>query len=284
MRNIRRKPDWLKIKIESTPKYSFVAQVIEENDLHTICSSGKCPNRNECWNRGTATFMILGDTCTRNCKFCATKTGVPQLPDVNEPIKLANSVRLMKLKHCVITSVDRDDLPDGGVAHWIECVKKIKEVNPDTTVEVLLPDFDAKSELLEQAVMCGADIFGHNIETVERVTPNVRSKASYVKSMEVLKFFATKGVKVKSGIMVGIGETDEEVYQTLKDLRSNGCSIVTIGQYLQPTSKHIDVDRFVTPEQFEVYKERALEMGFEYVESGPFVRSSYMAENAVKNN
>lgn len=277
----RAKPQWLKIKIENTPEFAFVSKVVSENNLHTICSSGKCPNMSECWNRGTATFMILGDICTRNCKFCATKSGKPNEVDQNEPIKLARSVSLMKLKHCVITSVDRDDLKDGGASHWIECVEKVKELNPDTTIEVLIPDFDVEESLIKAVANCKADIFGHNIETVERVTPEVRSRATYKKSMKVLNILSECGVTVKSGLMVGIGEKDEEIKTTLQDLYNNGCRIVTIGQYLQPTRNHTEVDRYVEPTLFDEYKRWATEIGFDYVESAPLVRSSYMAEKAI---
>ncbi|MFI3321423.1 MAG: lipoyl synthase [Rikenellaceae bacterium] len=279
----RKKPDWLKIKIENRAEFAFVSKIVAENNLHTICSSGKCPNMSECWNRGTATFMILGDICTRNCKFCATKSGKPLEIDQNEPVKLARSVSLMKLKHCVITSVDRDDLKDGGASHWVKVVEKVKELNAQTTVEILIPDFDAYFSLLEIVAASKADIFGHNIETVERVTPLVRSRASYEKSMKVLSFLASKGLRVKSGLMVGIGETNQEVRTTLQDLYDNGCRILTIGQYLQPTKAHIEVDRYVTPEEFDSFKEWALEIGFDYVESAPLVRSSYMAEKAMIN-
>lgn len=279
-----RKPEWLKIKIENTKEFAFVSKVVSDNNLHTICSSGKCPNMSECWNRGTATFMILGDICTRNCKFCATKSGKPLAPDAAEAVKLARSVSIMKLKHCVITSVDRDDLLDGGASHWVECVNEVRKMNPQTTIEVLIPDFDGEHELLDRVVECGADIFGHNIETVRRITPQVRSRAGFDRSLNVLKHLASKGVVVKSGLMVGIGETDDEVVETLQALRENGCSVVTIGQYLQPTLQHLKVQRYVTPETFALYKEKALEIGFEYVESAPLVRSSYMAERAVNLN
>lgn len=279
-----RKPEWLKIKIENTKEFAFVSKVVSDNNLHTICSSGKCPNMSECWNRGTATFMILGDICTRNCKFCATKSGKPLAPDAAEAVKLARSVSIMKLKHCVITSVDRDDLSDGGASHWVECVNEVRKMNPQTTIEVLIPDFDGDHELLDRVVECGADIFGHNIETVKRITPQVRSRAGFDRSLNVLKHLASKGVVVKSGLMVGIGETDDEVFETLQELHENGCSVVTIGQYLQPTLQHLKVQRYVTPETFALYKEKALEIGFEYVESAPLVRSSYMAERAVNLN
>lgn len=279
-----RKPEWLKIKIGSTKEFSFVSKIVSENNLHTICSSGKCPNMSECWNRGTATFMILGDICTRSCKFCATKSGKPLMPNQAEAVKLARSVSAMKLKHCVITSVDRDDLPDGGASHWVECVNEVKKMNPQTTIEVLIPDFDGNESLLDMVVECGADIYGHNIETVKRITPLVRSRAGFDRSLGVLKYLSSKGVVVKSGLMVGIGETDDEVVETLQRLHDNGCSVVTIGQYLQPTHNHLKVERYVTPEKFTSYKESALKIGFKYVESAPMVRSSYMAEKAVNLN
>lgn len=279
-----RKPEWLKIKIGSTKEFSFVSKIVSENNLHTICSSGKCPNMSECWNRGTATFMILGDICTRSCKFCATKSGKPLMPNHAEAVKLARSVSAMKLKHCVITSVDRDDLPDGGASHWVECVNEVKKMNPQTTIEVLIPDFDGNESLLDMVVECGADIYGHNIETVKRITPLVRSRAGFDRSLGVLKYLSSKGVVVKSGLMVGIGETDDEVVETLQRLHDNGCSVVTIGQYLQPTHNHLKVERYVTPEKFTSYKESALKIGFKYVESAPMVRSSYMAEKAVNLN
>ncbi|MEG1634469.1 MAG: lipoyl synthase [Rikenellaceae bacterium] len=279
-----RKPDWLKIKIENTKEFSFVSKIVSDNGLHTICSSGKCPNMSECWNRGTATFMLLGDVCTRSCKFCATKSGKPLSPDKAEAVKLARSVSMMKLKHCVLTSVDRDDLSDGGAAHWVECVTEVRKLNPQTTIEVLIPDFDGSHSLLNMVVQCGADVFGHNIETVERITPLVRSRAQFGRSLDVLSFLASKNVVVKSGLMVGIGETDEEVIETLKRLHENGCSVVTIGQYLQPTKQHLKVARYVTPDTFAYYKKEALEIGFDYVESAPLVRSSYMAERAVNLN
>lgn len=278
-----RKPDWLKIKLNNPgEKYSFVSNIVKEHSLNTICSSGKCPNMGECWSRGTATFMILGDICTRSCKFCATLSGKPLEVDKEEASKLAHSIALMELKHCVITSVDRDDLEDGGASMWNLCIKAIRERSPKTTIESLIPDFDAKEELLDIILEAKPDIIGHNIETVRCLTPKIRSRAQYDRSLKVLNYLALKGAKVKSGLMVGIGEKDSEVLATLDDLRANGCQIITIGQYLQPTMKQLDVDRYVTPEQFEAYKEYGLQIGFDYIESAPLVRSSYMADKAME--
>lgn len=280
--SIVRKPNWLKIKLQTNNDYSLVSKLVEENGLHTICSSGKCPNMNECWSRGTATFMILGNICTRACRFCATATGKPLPIDVNEPQKVANSISIMKLKHAVITSVDRDDLSDGGAAVWAETVKRVREKNPDTTIELLVPDFDGKLELVDVVIASAPDIIGHNIECVRRVTAATRSRAKYDVSLAVIEHISSSGIKSKSGIMVGVGETDDEVLETLRDLRSVGCQIVTIGQYLQPTVKHLPVSRYVHPDLFAFYKEEALNMGFDYVESAPLVRSSYMADKALK--
>ena len=276
-----RKPEWLKIKLHNTSEFSFVSGIVEQYGLHTICSSGRCPNKSECWNRGTATFMILGDICTRSCKFCATRTGRPLAVDGSEPDKLARSVSLMQLRHCVLTSVDRDDLPDGGAHHWASVIEAVRAENPDTTIEVLLPDFGGDSSLLDIVADSGPDIAGHNIETVCRMTPQVRSRARYDVSLQVLSHLSRRGLRVKSGLMVGLGETDEEVVATLQDLRDHGCSIVTIGQYLQPTERHWPVSRYVHPDVFAGYREAAESMGFEYVESAPLVRSSYMAERAL---
>lgn len=280
--SIVRKPNWLKIKLQTSSDYSMVSKLVEENGLHTICSSGKCPNMNECWSRGTATFMILGNICTRACRFCATATGKPLPVDVNEPQKVANSISIMKLKHAVITSVDRDDLPDGGAEVWAETVRKIRAKNPDTTIELLVPDFDGKTELVDIVIASAPDIIGHNIECVRRVTSSIRSRAKYDLSLSVISHISRSGMISKSGLMVGVGETDEEVLETLRDLRSVGCKIVTIGQYLQPTVKHLPVSRYVHPDMFNFYKEEALKMGFDYVESAPLVRSSYMADKALK--
>lgn len=276
-----RKPDWLKIKLHNNEEYSQVAQIVREHDLHTICSSGRCPNQAECWNRRTATFMILGDICTRSCKFCATATGKPLPPDPCEPEKLARSIRLMELRHAVVTSVDRDDLPDRGAAHWAAAVRAVRQENPDTTLELLIPDMDARDEWLDIILASGPDIIGHNIETVERLTPVVRSRARYRTSLQTLRYLSDHKAVTKSGLMVGLGETPAEVLATLDDLREAGCSLLTIGQYLRPTLRHYPVAQYVTPEQFARYKEEALQRGFAHVESGPMVRSSYMAERAM---
>ena len=279
MKNLR-KPDYLKIKIENTENFAFVKKVVSENQLHTICSSGKCPNQCECWSRGTATFMIMGDICTRSCRFCATKTGKPLSLDPSEPAKVAESVSLMKLKHCVVTSVDRDDLPDKGAAHWAETVSKIREINPNTIIELLITDY--QNELLKIVLDSKPDIIGHNLETVKRLTTLIRSKATYKNSLETLKQIATSGITTKTGIMVGLGETEDEVFQTLHDARKAGTSIVTIGQYLQPSKSNIAVAEYVTPEQFEVYKAFALKLRYKHVESAPLVRSSYMSDLIVQ--
>jgi len=273
---ILRKPDWLKIKIENSESFAVVKKIVNENRLHTICSSGKCPNQCECWSRGTATFMIMGDICTRTCKFCATKSGKPLPLDPNEPEKVAKSVGLMKLKHCVVTSVDRDDLPDKGANHWAETVHKIRTQNPNTIIELLIPDY--QNELLQIVIASKPDIIGHNLETVERLTPVARSKATYANSLETLRQIAISGILAKTGIMVGLGETETEVKQTLADAKKAGVSVVTIGQYLQPTKENMAVAEYVTPEQFENYKQYALELGYRHVESAPLVRSSYMSD------
>lgn len=278
----RIKPEWLKIKLHDGEGFAEVAHIVERHGLHTICSSGKCPNKAECWSRKTATFMILGDICTRGCKFCATPTGKPLPIEHNEPERVAESIRLMGLRHAVITSVDRDDLADAGADHWRRVVEAINTINPNTTVEVLLPDFDGKRELIELALQAKPHIVGHNLETVERITPLVRSRAKYRTSLEALRIMSESGIPTKSGIMLGLGETHEEVLQALRDLRQAGVEIVTLGQYLRPTAKHYPVDRYVTPEEFDTLKEEALAMGFKYVASAPLVRSSYLADRAVE--
>lgn len=279
--NARLKPDWLKIKLPEGAEYAEVAHIVERNSLHTICSSGKCPNRAECWSRRTATFMILGDICTRCCKFCATDSGRPLPADESEPAKVALSIRLMGLKHAVITSVTRDDMPDEGAAFWARTVREIRRENPDTTIEVLIPDMNYRTDLIDTILASAPDIVGHNIETVERITPLVRSRAKYRTSLQVLKYIADHGAVAKSGIMVGLGETHDEVLRTLDDLAAAGVSIVTLGQYLRPTLKHLPVDRYVAPEEFDEYKREAYSRGFRYVASAPLVRSSYMAEQAL---
>ena len=277
----RIKPEWLKIKLHDGEGFAEVAHIVERHGLHTICSSGKCPNKAECWSRKTATFMILGNICTRGCKFCATPTGKPLPIEPNEPERVAESIRLMGLRHAVVTSVDRDDLADAGAEHWQKVVGAIKTINPNTTIEVLLPDFDGKRELIEVALATRPHIVGHNLETVERITPLVRSRAKYRTSLKALRIMAESGIPTKSGIMLGLGETHEEILQALRDLREVGVEIVTLGQYLRPTAKHYPVDRYVTPEEFDTLKEEALAMGFKYVASAPLVRSSYLADRAV---
>ena len=278
-----KKPGWLKIRLHRTPEWAETQQIIEKHHLHTICSSGQCPNRAECWSRRTATFMILGDICTRGCRFCATRTGHPEAPDATEPQHIAESVALMKLRYVVVTSVTRDDLPDGGAAHWAATVKAIRTENPDAAIELLIPDFDARHELIDTVVASEPDIIGHNIETVERLTPLVRSRAKYRTSLETLRYLGSRGAVTKSGLMVGLGEDDAEVLQTLHDLRDAGVRIVTLGQYLRPTLEHYPVAAYISPEKFEWYRLQALKMGFSYCASAPLVRSSYMAEEALQS-
>ena len=278
-----RKPDWLKIRLHRTADYAEVRHIVEQHNLHTICSSGRCPNQAECWSRRTATFMILGDICTRGCRFCATQTGRPLAPDANEPQQVAESVKLMQLRYVVLTSVTRDDLEDGGARHWAATVEAIRQENPDAAIELLIPDLDAKDELLDIILASKADIVGHNIETVERLTPEVRSRAKYRTSLATLRHLSEQGAVTKSGIMVGLGETDDEVIQTLKDLREAGVRIVTLGQYLRPSLEHYPVAAYITPEKFDWYRQKAMEMGFDYCASAPLVRSSYLAEEALKS-
>lgn len=277
-----KKPSWLKINIGVNDRYTETKRIVDTHGLHTICSSGRCPNMGECWGKGTATFMIGGDICTRSCKFCNTKSGRPLPLDGNEPESVARSVQLMKLSHAVITSVDRDDLEDMGASHWVKTLRKIKELNPAVTVEALIPDFQGNLELVKQVANCGANIVSHNMETVKRLTPVVRSVARYETSLEVIRAIAETGVTAKSGMMVGLGETVSEVEELMEDLLEYGCRILTIGQYLQPTHKHYPVKEYVTPQQFEAYKELGLKKGFAEVVSGPLVRSSYHAEKQLK--
>ena len=281
--NVLRKPQWLKIRLQSNDESAEVERIVKEHSLHTICSSGLCPNKAECWRRRTATFMILGDICTRGCRFCATKTGIPLAPDSTEPEKLAESVRLMGLRHVVVTSVTRDDLPDGGAKHWAQCVEAIRKENCDATIELLIPDLDARADLIEIVAASKPDIIGHNIETVERLTPLVRSRAKYRTSLKTLEIISSMGVVSKSGLMVGLGESDDEVLQTLRDLRDVGVEIVTLGQYLRPSLEHYPVAAYITPEKFEWYRLQALEMGFSYCASAPMVRSSYLADAALES-
>lgn len=282
MNNRVRKPEWLKISIAANERYTETKRIVESHCLHTICSSGRCPNMGECWGKGTATFMIAGDICTRCCKFCNTQTGKPLPLDPDEPTHVAESVSLMKLTHAVITSVDRDDLPDLGAAHWARTIREIKRLNPTTTVEVLIPDFQGRPELVAQVIEAQPEIISHNMETVKRISPLVRSAARYETSLEVLRQIADSGITAKSGIMVGLGETPTEVEELMDDLRQAGCRILTIGQYLQPSHKHYPVAEYVTPAQFAAYKEAGLAKGFDQVESAPLVRSSYHAEKQIR--
>ena len=279
-----RKPEWLKISIGANERYTETKRIVESHCLHTICCSGRCPNMGECWGKGTATFMIAGDICTRSCKFCNTQTGRPLPLDPDEPAHVAESIALMKLSHAVITSVDRDDLPDLGAAHWAQTIREIKRLNPETTTEVLIPDFQGRKELIDQVIKACPEIISHNMETVKRISPQVRSAANYHTSLEVIRQIAESGITAKSGIMVGLGETPAEVEELMDDLISVGCKILTIGQYLQPTHKHFPVAAYITPEQFAVYKETGLKKGFEQVESAPLVRSSYHAEKHIRFN
>lgn len=278
-----RKPDWLKISLPQGKQYLDVREIIARKGLHTICVSGKCPNLSECWGRGTASFMILGDICTRACRFCSVKTGSPEgIVDWNEPDRLAESIEKMNLKHCVITSVDRDDLPDLGAGFWATTIRRVKETNPEVTLETLIPDFNGIEELIYKVIEAGPEIISHNMETVRRLTPKVRSRAKYDVSLKTIETVAKSGkAKPKSGIMVGLGETEEEILETMDDLINVGCQVLTIGQYLQPTRKHLTVKEFVSPEQFRKYRIIGLEKGFKFVESGPLVRSSYHAERHV---
>ena len=281
--NVLKKPQWLKIRLQSNEESAEVERIVREHSLHTICSSGLCPNKAECWRRRTATFMILGDICTRGCRFCATKTGIPLAPDPAEPEKVAESVRLMGLRHAVVTSVTRDDLPDGGARHWAAVVEAVRRENPDATIELLIPDLDARADLIEIVAASKPDIIGHNIETVERLTPQVRSRAKYRTSLRALEIISASGAVSKSGLMVGLGESDDEVLQTLRNLRDVGVEIVTLGQYLRPSLEHYPVAAYITPEKFEWYRTQALEMGFSYCASAPMVRSSYLADAALES-
>lgn len=273
-----KKPKWLRVKLPTGENFKRVRSLVDEHKLHTICESGNCPNMGECWGEGTATFMILGNICTRSCGFCAVKTGRPDEVDEFEPGRVAHSVKTMGVKHAVITSVDRDDLKDGGANIWAQTVRAIRQQSPETTLETLIPDFAGKWENLQIVIDVAPEIVSHNLETVRRLTKEVRIQAKYDRSLEVLFRLKKGGMKTKSGIMLGLGETHEEIIETMTDLRSVNVDILTLGQYLQPTTRHLPIDEFVTPERFEEYKRLGLEMGFKYVESGPLVRSSYRAE------
>lgn len=278
MKGRERLPRWMKMQLPKGESYSKVKNLVTQHHLHTICTSGNCPNIGECWNRGTATFMILGDICTRNCKFCGVTTGKPLPPDAEEPWRIAESVHIMQLKHAVITSVDRDDLPDLGAGFWKQTIAEVKRQNPETKIEVLIPDFQGRKELIQQVIEAAPEVISHNMETVERLTPQIRSAAKYRTSLEVIRYIAASGIVAKSGIMLGLGETESEVLQVMDDLLAAGCKVMTIGQYLAPTLNHIQVKEYITPEQFERYRTIGLEKGFTFVESSPLVRSSYRAE------
>lgn len=277
-----RKPGWLKIRLRGNERFAQTKSIVESHCLHTICTSGKCPNMSECWGRGTATFMIGGDICTRSCKFCNTKTGKPLPLDPAEPLHVAESIRLMKLKHAVITSVDRDDLPDLGAAHWAKTIETIKAINPATAIEALIPDFQGRMELADLVIKANPEIISHNLETVKRLSPSVRSAADYNTSLNVLRHIADSGITAKTGIMAGLGETEEEVCELMDEALQAKVSILTIGQYLQPSYKNLPVSEYVTPEQFDKYRQAALEKGFRHVESAPLVRSSYLAEKHIQ--
>ena len=274
-----RKPKWLKVKLPTAKAYKDIKSVVKQHKLHTICESGNCPNIGECWDEGTATFMILGNICTRSCGFCNVQTGKPQPADINEPKRVAESIKLMKVKHAVITSVDRDDLKDGGSKIWAMTIKEIRRLNPTTTMEALIPDFKANSTQIQRIIDAAPEVVSHNIETVKRLTKKVRIQAKYERSLETLNILSNSGMRTKSGIMLGLGENEKEVIETIQDLRNVGISILTLGQYLQPTLKHLPVAEYINPKQFQELKEIALQMGFKVIESGPLVRSSYHAQN-----
>lgn len=276
-----KKPDWLRVKLPIGESYKHVRNLVDTHKLHTICESGNCPNMGECWGAGTATFMILGNTCTRSCGFCAVATGRPDAVDWDEPQRVAEAIYLMKVKHAVITSVDRDELKDGGSIIWFNTIKAVKSLNNDTTLETLIPDFKGETENIQRIIDAAPEVVSHNIETVERLTRQVRIQAKYWRSMEVINTLKKGGMRTKSGIMLGLGEKKEEVVQSMKDLYNSGCDVITIGQYLQPTKRHLPVHRFVHPDEFAEYREIGYGLGLDYVESGPLVRSSYHSERHV---
>lgn len=276
------KPKWLRVKLPTGKKYTELRSLVDKYDLHTICTSGSCPNMGECWSEGTATFMILGNVCTRSCGFCGVKTGRPETVDWDEPEKVARSIKIMKIKHAVVTSVDRDDLKDMGSIIWAETVKAIRRMNPETTLETLIPDFQGNERNIDRIVEVMPEVVSHNMETVRRLTREVRIQAKYDRSLAVLKYLKDSGIRrTKSGIMLGLGEQEEEVIQTLHDLREAGVDVVTIGQYLQPSKKHLPVKQFITPDQFKKYEEIGLDLGFRHVESSALVRSSYKAQKHI---
>lgn len=276
-----KKPDWLRVKLPTGEGYRHVRSLVNDHKLHTICESGNCPNMGECWGEGTATFMILGNICTRSCGFCAVATGRPEPVDWDEPQRVAEAIYLMKVKHAVITSVDRDELKDGGSIIWANTIRAVRSLNPDTTLETLIPDFRGQWENLQRVIDVAPEVVSHNLETVERLTRRVRIQAKYHRSLEVIRRLKDAGMRTKSGIMLGLGETKEEVLQSLHDLYDNGCDVVTLGQYLQPTPKHLPVVRFVHPDEFSFFRDEGYKMGLDYVESGPLVRSSYHSERHV---
>jgi lipoic acid synthetase len=276
-----KKPDWLRVKLPIGENYKQVRNLVDTHKLHTICESGNCPNMGECWGAGTSTFMILGNICTRSCGFCAVATGRPEAVDWDEPQRVAEAIYLMKVKHAVITSVDRDELKDGGSIIWANTIKAVRALNPETTLETLIPDFRGQWENLQRIIDVAPEVVSHNLETVERLTKQVRIQAKYHRSLEVIRRLKDGGMRTKSGIMLGLGETREEVIQAMQDLYDNGCDVVTLGQYLQPTPKHLPVVRFVHPDEFAEFREIGYEMGLDYVESGPLVRSSYHAEKHI---
>lgn len=278
---VRRLPEWFKMERPAGGNYSHLKNLSEKNNLHTICKSGNCPNIGECWNAGTATFMILGDICTRACKFCSVPTGKPIPVDRDEPRRLAESIKSLGVKHCVLTSVDRDDLEDGGASFWADTIRAVKETNPGVTLETLIPDFRGRQEYIQLVIDAGPEVISHNLETIRRLTSRIRSLNKYETSLEVVRYITSRGAISKSGIMLGLGETREEVLETMEDLHKAGCKVLTIGQYLQPTLRHHPVRDYIHPEVFREYKKTGLEMGFKFVESSPLVRSSYHAERHI---
>jgi lipoic acid synthetase len=276
-----KKPNWLRVKLPIGESYKHVRGLVDTHKLHTICESGNCPNMGECWGAGTATFMILGNICTRSCGFCAVATGRPEAVDWDEPQRVAEAIHLMKVKHAVITSVDRDELKDGGSIIWYNTIEAVKGLNPDTTLETLIPDFQGRPDQVQRIINAAPDVVSHNMETVERMTRQVRIQAKYRRSLEVLRLLKEGGMRTKTGMMLGLGETKEEVIQSMEDLVGVGCDVLTLGQYLQPTKKHLAVQRFVHPDEFAELREIGYELGFDYVESGPLVRSSYHSEKHV---
>ncbi|MFN3557307.1 MAG: lipoyl synthase [Bacteroidales bacterium] len=276
-----KKPQWLRIQLPNAEEYSKVKGVLNEQHLHTICESGACPNKGECWSAGTATFMILGNICTRNCRFCNVTTGKPLAVDPLEPQRIAEAVLKMRVKHCVLTSVDRDDLPDGGAGIWADTIKAVKSASPATTIEALIPDFKGRKEDVQKVIEANPQVISHNLETVRRLTPEVRTFARYETSLEVIRQISASGIRSKSGIMLGLGETEQEIFETMDDLLAAGCQVMTIGQYLQPSARNLRVQKYVSPVDFQRYGEIARQKGFLFVESAPLVRSSYHAEKHV---